>query len=36
MDHGEIVERGTHAELIEAAGAYSQMWQMQKRQSVEV
>lgn len=36
MDHGEIVERGTHAELIEAAGAYSQMWQMQKRQSAGV
>lgn len=36
MDHGKIIERGTHAELIGANGAYAQMWQMQKRQSAEV
>lgn len=36
MDHGKIIERGTHAELIRAEGAYAQMWQMQKRQSAEV
>ena len=36
MDHGRIVERGTHLELIQADGAYAQMWQIQKRESVEV
>ena len=35
MDHGKIVERGTHLELIKADSVYAQMWQMQKRQSVE-
>jgi ATP-binding cassette subfamily B protein len=33
MDHGKIIERGTHTELIEINGAYAQMWQMQKQQS---
>ncbi len=36
MDHGKIVERGTHAELIQAQGAYAQMWHLQKREAVEV
>ncbi len=36
MDHGKIVERGTHAELIQAHGAYAQMWHLQKREAVEV
>lgn len=35
MDHGKIIERGAHAELIGINGAYAQMWQMQKDQSVE-
>ena len=35
MDHGSIIERGTHAELIEVNGAYAQMWQMQKQQSAD-
>ncbi len=35
MEHGKIIERGTHLELIEAQGAYAQMWQMQKQQSAE-
>jgi len=30
LDHGRIVERGTHAELLMAAGAYSQMWARQQ------
>jgi ATP-binding cassette subfamily B protein len=34
MDHGQIVERGTHDALIGANGAYAQMWQMQKRQAL--
>jgi ATP-binding cassette, subfamily B, heavy metal transporter len=36
MDHGRVVERGTHQELINLDGVYSQMWQMQKRQGDDV
>jgi len=31
MEHGQIVERGTHAELLAASGRYAEMWQMQER-----
>ena len=31
MDHGRIVERGTHAQLLEAGGAFAQMWALQQR-----
>jgi ATP-binding cassette subfamily B protein len=31
MEHGQIVERGTHIELLAAAGRYAEMWQMQER-----
>jgi ATP-binding cassette subfamily B protein len=31
MEHGQIVERGTHTELLAAAGRYAEMWQMQER-----
>lgn len=29
MDHGEIIERGTHANLLASEGAYHAMWQKQ-------
>jgi ATP-binding cassette, subfamily B, heavy metal transporter len=29
LDHGHIIERGTHADLIALEGHYAQMWQMQ-------
>ncbi|NLB42943.1 MAG: ABC transporter ATP-binding protein [Clostridiales bacterium] len=29
MDHGEIVQSGTHEELVRAPGKYSEMWQAQ-------
>jgi len=32
MDGGRIVERGTHATLLAARGAYAQMWQRQQAQ----
>ena len=30
LDHGRIVERGTHAQLLAADGAYAQMWARQQ------
>jgi ATP-binding cassette subfamily B protein len=32
MDHGRIIERGDHAELIAQNGAYAQMWALQQQQ----
>ncbi len=35
MEHGQIVERGTHAELLSARGRYAEMWQMQERAALD-
>jgi len=32
MDHGHIVERGTHRELLEKQGVYAQMWALQQQE----
>jgi ATP-binding cassette subfamily B protein len=32
LDHGRIVERGTHRGLVEAGGAYAQMWALQQQE----
>ena len=32
MDHGRIIERGTHRDLVEAGGAYAQMWALQQQE----
>ena len=32
MDHGRIVERGTHRELVALGGTYSQMWALQQQE----
>ncbi|MBC7415383.1 MAG: ABC transporter ATP-binding protein/permease [Herminiimonas sp.] len=36
LDHGRIIERGTHAQLIAADGAYAQMWARQQARQEEV
>jgi ATP-binding cassette, subfamily B, heavy metal transporter len=38
MDHGRIVERGTHRDLLAAGGAYAHMWalQQQEQEALEV
>ena len=33
MDQGQIIERGTHESLLEADGAYAQMWAIQEQQT---
>ena len=35
LDHGRIVERGTHRELLEAGGAYAAMWALQLQEELE-
>jgi ATP-binding cassette, subfamily B, heavy metal transporter len=36
MDHGRIVERGTHAELLGQKGAYAAMWDIQSRERAKI
>ena len=35
MEHGQIVERGTHLELLTAQAKYAEMWQMQERAAID-
>jgi ABC-type transport system involved in Fe-S cluster assembly fused permease/ATPase subunit len=35
MDHGQVIERGTHTELISLNGKYAEMWQMQERSTLD-
>jgi ATP-binding cassette subfamily B protein len=34
MDHGRIVERGTHRELLARGGAFAQMWALQQQEAL--
>jgi ABC-type transport system involved in Fe-S cluster assembly fused permease/ATPase subunit len=36
MDHGRIVERGTHRALLEREGTYAQMWALQQREEEQL
>jgi ATP-binding cassette, subfamily B, heavy metal transporter len=35
MEHGQIVERGTHAQLLALQGRYAQMWRLQRSEEVQ-
>jgi ATP-binding cassette subfamily B protein len=35
MDHGRIVERGSHEQLLARDGAYAQMWALQQREEAD-
>jgi ATP-binding cassette subfamily B protein len=35
MEHGHIVERGSHRELLERGGLYTQMWLLQQQEEAE-
>jgi ATP-binding cassette subfamily B protein len=35
MDHGRIIEHGTHRELLERGGLYAQMWLLQQQEEAE-
>ncbi len=35
LDHGAVVERGTHRELLHAGGLYAQLWTLQQREAEE-
>jgi len=35
MEHGRLLEKGTHAQLLAAGGVYASMWDMQKREEPE-
>jgi ABC-type transport system involved in Fe-S cluster assembly fused permease/ATPase subunit len=33
LDHGEVLERGSHAELVRRDGPYARLWRLQQRES---
>ncbi|MEJ2609865.1 MAG: ABC transporter ATP-binding protein/permease [Candidatus Thiodiazotropha sp.] len=36
MDQGQIVEQGTHQELLQQQGCYQQMWRLQRKEQAEL
>jgi ATP-binding cassette subfamily B protein len=35
LDHGRVIERGTHRQLLSASGRYAQMWRLQQAEQEE-
>jgi len=35
MEHGRIIERGTHQELLTTKGSYATMWQLQQQERIQ-
>ena len=35
LEQGQIVEQGSHAELLAKQGRYAQLWQMQQQESLD-
>ncbi|MXS81778.1 ABCB family ABC transporter ATP-binding protein/permease [Nitrosomonas oligotropha] len=35
MDHGRIIERGTHQQLLATGGTYAQMWELQQQEEID-
>lgn len=35
MDHGRIIERGTHPQLLAAGSTYAQMWELQQQEEID-
>lgn len=36
LDHGRVIEQGSHRELLESGGAYARLWAIQQRESLNV
>jgi ATP-binding cassette, subfamily B, heavy metal transporter len=36
LEHGQVVERGRHAELLAARGRYAELWELQAREAKQV
>ena len=35
MDHGRIIERGTHQQLLKTSGTYARMWELQQQEEID-
>jgi ATP-binding cassette subfamily B protein len=35
MDHGRIIERGSHQQLLVSQGIYAHMWELQRQEEID-